>query len=204
MARTAPGPVADSRLTGSAKEMAVTTTSRIRLAPGSQPRLAVGSWRVDPAHSHASFAARVARRPVRGRLPLTGRVLIAEPVEDSTARLVARSAAVSTGSPVLDRLLTGSGFLDARTFPEISFRSELLAWVPAGWRAVGLLRIKNVDHELACVLDLDLDDTRPDVPPRITISSTWVIDPGWITSKRIPALGRRIVMTCSFSLEPDI
>jgi polyisoprenoid-binding protein YceI len=184
--------------------MPVTTTSRIQLAPGGQPRLAVGSWRVDPAHSHASFATRVAGRPVRGRLPLTGRVLIAEPVEDSTARLVARSGAVSTGSAVLDRLLTSPGFLDARTFPEISFRSELLAWVPAGWRAVGLLRVKNVEHELACVLDLHLGDTRPDAPPRITIGSSWVIDPRWITSMRIPALGRRIVMTCSFSLEPDM
>jgi polyisoprenoid-binding protein YceI len=96
--------------------MSVTTTSRIQFAPGGQPRLAVGSWRVDPAHPHASFAARVAGRPVRGRLPLTGRALIAEPVEDSTARLVARSGAVSTGSPVLDRLLTGPGFLDAMTF----------------------------------------------------------------------------------------
>ena len=181
----------------------MTTTSRIQLAPGGQPRLTVGSWRVDPAHSHASFAARVAG-PLRGRLPLTGRALIAEPVEDSTARLVARSDAVSTGSPVLDRLLTGPGFLDAGTFPEISFRSELLAWVPAGWRAVGLLRVKNVEHELACVLDLNLGDTRLDAPPRVTIGSSWVIDPRWITSKRIPALGRRIVMTCSFSLEPDM
>ena len=182
----------------------MTATSRIQLAPGRQPRLAVGSWRVDPVHSHASFAARVARRPVRGRLPLTGRVLITEPVEDSTARLVARSDAVSTGSPVLDRLLTGPGFLDAGTFPEISFRSELLAWVPPGWRAAGLLRVKNVEHELACVLELDLSDTRPGAPPRITIGSSWIIDPRWITSKRIPALDRCIVMTCSFSLEPDI
>ncbi|HEV2253553.1 MAG TPA: YceI family protein [Streptosporangiaceae bacterium] len=182
----------------------MTTTSRLRLAPGGQPRLAAGSWRVDPAHSHTSFVARVAGRPVRGRLPLTGRVLIAEPVEDSTARLIARSDAVSTGSPALDRLLTGPDFLDAGTFPEISFRSELLAWVPAGWRAVGLLRVKNVEHELACVLDLYLGDTRPDAPPRVTISSSWVIDPRWITSKRIPALGRRVVMTCSFALEPDI
>ena len=182
----------------------MTTTSRIQLAPGGQPRSAAGNWRVDPAHSHVSFATRVVGRPVRGRLPLTGRALIAEPVEDSTARLVARSGAVSTGSPVLDRLLTGPGFLDAGTFPEISFRSELLAWVPAGWRVVGLLRVKNVEHELACVLDLDLGDARPDAPPRITIGSTWVIDARWITSMRIPALDRRIVMTCSFSLVPDL
>jgi polyisoprenoid-binding protein YceI len=98
----------------------------IQLKPGGQPRLATGSWQVNPAHSHATFTARVAGRPVRGCLPLTGEVRITEPIEDSTARLAARTSAISTGSPVLDRLLAGPAFLDARAFPEISFRSELL------------------------------------------------------------------------------
>ncbi len=40
--------------------------------------------------------------------------------------------------------------------------------------------------------------------PRILITSSWVIDSRWITSQRIPALGRRVVMTCSFSLQPDV
>ena len=116
-----------------------TMTPGMPLPPGGQPRLAAGSWRVDPAQSHASFAASVAGRPVRGRLPVSGRVLITEPMEDSTAQLIARAGAVSTGSPVLDRLLAGPGFLDARAYPEISFRSELLAWVRAEWRATGRL-----------------------------------------------------------------
>jgi polyisoprenoid-binding protein YceI len=181
-----------------------TTTPGVQLEPGGQPRLAAGRWRIDPARSHASFAVRAAGRPVRGCLPLTGRVLIAEPIEDSTARLAARTGAVSTGSPVFDRLLTGPGFLDAGAFPEISFRSELLVRVPAGWRAVGRLQVKKAEHELACQLDLDLPGTRPGDPPRIIIASSWVIDSRWITSQWVPGLGRRIVMTCSFSLEPDM
>jgi polyisoprenoid-binding protein YceI len=104
----------------------VTTTPDIQLKPGGQPRPAAGRWRVDPAHSQASFAARVAGRTLRGHVPLTGGVLIAEPIEDSTAWLGARTSAVSTRSPVLDRLLAGPGFLDAGAFPEISFRSEQL------------------------------------------------------------------------------
>jgi hypothetical protein len=95
-------------------------------------------------------------------------------------------------------------FLDAGTFPEISFRSELLIWVPAGWRAVGSLQVKDAEHELACQLDLRLGDLRTDDSRRIIITSTWVIDSSWVTSRRIPALGRRIAMTCSFSLEPDM
>jgi hypothetical protein len=102
----------------------------VQVQPGAQLRPEAGSWRVDPARSHASFAARAAERQVRGRLPLTGRVLIAEPIEGSTAWLAARAGQVSTGSHMLDRQLAGPSFLDAGAFPEISFRSELLAWVP--------------------------------------------------------------------------
>ncbi len=106
-----------------------------------------------------------------GRVPLTGRVLITEPIEDSTARLAARTSAISTGSPLLDRLLAGPGFPDAVTYPEISFRSGLLAWVPAGWRTVGCLQVKNAEHELACQLDLHLGDTRPDGSPHSAAAS---------------------------------
>jgi hypothetical protein len=159
------------------------TTPGMQLPPGGQPRLAVGSWRVDPAQSDASFAASVVGRPVRGRLPLSGRVLITEPIEDSTAQLIARAGAVSTGSPVLDRLL---------------------AWVRTGWRATGRLQVKNAEHDLACRLDLHLGGTRPDGSPCILITSSWVIDSRWITRQWIPGLGRRIVMTCSCSLQLDM
>jgi polyisoprenoid-binding protein YceI len=169
-------------------------TPGIQLEPDGQPQLAAGSWRVDPAHSPASFAARVAGRSVRGRLPLTGEVLITEPIENSrayrefTARLAARTTAVSTGSPVLDRLLTGSGFLDASTFSQITFQSEQLVWVPTGWRAIGRLQVKDTEDELACQLDVDLPDTRPRDPQHIIIASSWVIDSRWITNQWVPAL----------------
>ena len=103
-----------------------TTMPGQRFLPAGLSRRTAGSWRVDPARSQASFAARVAGRPVGGRLPLAGQMLMAEPIEDSTVRLAARTSAISTGSPWLDRLLAGPGFLDAGAFPEISFRSELL------------------------------------------------------------------------------
>jgi len=183
----------------------VTTTPDVQLKPGEQPRLTTGRWRVGPADSHASFAARLAGRRVRGRLPLTGQVLITDPIEESTALLTARTSAVSTGSPVLDRVLAGPAFLDAQAYPEISFQSDLLAWVPTGWRAVGRLQVKNGKHELACEFGVHhLGDARPGGAPRLVIACTWVIDSTWVTSQRIPALGRRIAMTCAFSLYPDM
>ena len=180
------------------------TTPGVQPRPGGQPRLAAGSWRLDPAQSQALFTAWLAGRPVRGRLPLTGGVLITEPIEDSTARLVARTNAVSTGSTMLDRLLAGPEFLDAGSFPEVSFRAERLVWVPAGWRAVGRLQVKNAEHELACQLNLQAGDPRPGDRPRVVITSSWVIDSRWVTSQWVPALSRRIVMMCSSFLEPAL
>ena len=180
----------------------MTTTPDIQLRPGEQPLPAAGSWRVGPPDSHATFAARLAGRRVRGQLPLTGRVQIAEPIEASTARLTAETSAVRTGSRVLDRLLAGPGFLDARAYPEISFQSDLLVWVPAGWRAVGRLQVKDGEHELACQLGVQLADRRPGRAPGLVVACTWVIDSTWVTSQRIPGLGRRIAMTCSFHLDP--
>jgi len=187
----------------------IKTGHDIQPSPSRRLRLPTGSWRVDPARSHASFAARVGGQFVRGRMPLAGRVIIAEPAEDSAACLAARTSAVSTGSPALDRLLAGPRFLDAAAFPEISFRSELLAWVPAGWRAVGRLRVKNAEHELACQFGLHSGDTRPDDVlaedvRRIVIASNWVIDSRWVTSHWVPGLSRNVMMTCSFSLVPEI
>jgi hypothetical protein len=182
----------------------VTTTPDIRLRPGGQPHLATGRWRVGAEDSHASFAARLAGRRVRGRLPLAGQVLITEPIEESTVWLTASTSAVSTGSPVLDRVLAGPGFLDARAYPEISFHSDLLVWVPAGWRAVGRLQVKDAEYELACQFGVRPDVARPGDAPRPVIACSWAIDATWVTSQRIPALGRRVAMTCSFHLDPDM
>jgi hypothetical protein len=161
-----------------------------------------GGWRVDPARSHASFTARIAGRPVRGRLPLAGEMLITQQVEGSGARLSARTRALSTGSTMLDRLLTGPRFLDADVFPEISFLSGLLVCVPTGWRAAGLLQVKGSDYALACQLDADQRSSQPLGPARMTIASRWVLDSRWVTSQSVPALSRRIVMSCSVALEP--
>jgi polyisoprenoid-binding protein YceI len=114
----------------------------------------VGEWSVDPVRSSASFTARVAGRSVQGRLPLTGAARISTSLEESAARLVAYTPALTTGSGLLDRMLVGSGFLEAEAFPEISFRSEMLVRVPSGWRAVGELEVKGREHPMTCSVTL--------------------------------------------------
>jgi polyisoprenoid-binding protein YceI len=164
------------------------------------PRSAAGQWQAVPSHSQASFTARVAGRAVRGRLPLTGGVRLGRSVEETATELVASTSTLSTFSRVLDRILTGPGFLDAEAYPQISFRSERLTRVPTGWRAIGRLRVKGTDHELAC--RLTLGGLRLDSVPRLSATSHWVLDSSWITGQRLPGLSPRVEMTTSVLLEP--
>ena len=182
----------------------MTRTSDIQLKLGESPQLAVGNWSLAPADSFASFTARLPWRRVQGRLPLTGQVLVTEPVEDSRASLTAKTRAVCTGWPVLDRVLAGPAFLDAHAYPDICFQSDLLICVPSGWRAVGRLRVKNTEHELACQFGLQFGHPEPGEVPLPVITCSWVIDSAWVASQRIPALDQRIEMNCSFRLEPDL
>ena len=167
--------------------------------PGTQDALPVpaGEWSVDPMRSSATFTARVAGRSVRGRVPLTGEARISASIEESAACLVASTTALSTGSGLLDRMLVGSGFLEAEAFPEISFRSDMLVHVPSGWRAVGQLEVKGREYAMACELAVDPRDP-------MTVTSRWVLDSAWVTSRRVLALGRNIAMTCSVTLQPAV
>ena len=134
--------------------------------------LAVGSWRWARGPIVGVLCTGAVGRPVRGRVLFTGPGARYRAIEDSTARLSARTSTISTGAPLPDRLLAGDGFLDA-------------AGDRLPIRAAGL-------------------GSGQTAPPASLSPGSWVIDSRWITSQRIPALGRRVVMTCPFPLQPDM
>jgi len=176
--------------------------SDIRSATQDKSAVPVGAWVVDPARSHASFAARVAGKSVRGRLPLIGAVSVAASIEESTAHLGALANEVSTGNHMLDRLLAGPGFLDIENYPTISLRSQMLVCVPTGWRVVGQLQVKGIEHPMVCELEADLRSAQPQTSAATMILTTrWVLDSTWITAQRLPTLSRRIAMSCSLVLD---
>jgi polyisoprenoid-binding protein YceI len=181
-----------------------TATTRQHQVPTYESLLPTGRWQVDPAQSSAEFTARLAGRRIRGHLPLSGEVIIAEAVEDSTANLVAAAEGLSTGHGVLDRLLAGPGFLHADDFPEVAFRSQALVCVPIGWRAIGHVHIKGSEHPVVCELAADLRQPRP-AATAISVTSRWVLDSTWITTQRVMTLNRHVAMTCTLALNysPD-
>jgi hypothetical protein len=69
---------------------------------------------------------------------------------------------------------------------------------------VGQLRVKGTEHALACQLDAGPAAPGPDGLPTMTVTSRWGLDSRWVIRQRIPALSRRIVMTCSVALVPEL
>jgi hypothetical protein len=133
---------------------------------------------------------------------LIGAVSVAAPIEDSIAHLVALANEVSTGNRMLDRLLAGPGFLDIEDYPTISLRSQMLVCVPTGWRVVGQLQVKGIEHPIVCELEADLRSAQPQTSAAaMTLTTRWVLDSTWITTQRLPTLSRRIAMNCSVVLD---
>jgi polyisoprenoid-binding protein YceI len=139
---------------------------------------------------------------VRGRLPVSGEARLAGALDACGTQLVAATSGLFTGSRVLDQILKGPGFLEADAYSDITFWSDELTRVPTGWRAIGWLRVKGVEHELACELALGHAARRIGQLPRLCAVSHWVLDSTWITGSRIPGLSRRVAMTSSVVLEP--
>jgi hypothetical protein len=120
-----------------------TTTPGIELRPGGQrgwpPAAAGRSGKVACVVYPRGSPAGRARVPAPGR-----RVRITEPIEDSTARLAARTTGCRPGPA------PGRGRLPAH---QLLVRAAGLG--PGRRRAAGRLQVKGTGHEVACQLDVD-------------------------------------------------
>jgi len=115
-----------------------------------------GPWTIDPAHSSvAAVAQHLGISSVRGRFTeFTGRIEIAPAeIEKSRVEAVIRAASIDTGNGMRDGHLRSPDFLDAETYPEITYVSTGLT--PASsdrWTVHGELSL----HGVVRPVDLDL------------------------------------------------
>ncbi len=89
---------------------------------------AAGDWKIDAAHSSASFVVRYMMvSKFRGRFTgVSGRIQIAENPKESRVEAVIDAASIDTGMPPRDEHLRGPDFLDVVKFPNISFAGSPL------------------------------------------------------------------------------
>ena len=162
-----------------------------------------GTYVFDPAHTTIEFVARHMLSKVRGRFDgFDGKVVIGETPEDSFAEVELEAATIETKTDMRDNHLRGADFLDAETFPKLTFRSREVR--PTGgstFQLVGDLTIKDITREV--VLDAEFlgfgTGPMPDAPVHAAFSASAEIDRedwdmtwnvavetgGWLVSKKV-------------------
>ncbi|MFB7505788.1 YceI family protein [Streptomyces broussonetiae] len=115
-----------------------------------------GEWLIDPAHSRIGFSVRHAMvTTVRGAFPQYESRLYFDGREPSRSRadLVLYTSSVDTGVEQRDAHLVGRQFLDAATYPRMTFTSTAVRLVDKDvYRMTGDLTIKETTRPI----DLDL------------------------------------------------
>jgi polyisoprenoid-binding protein YceI len=106
-----------------------------------------GVYRIDPVASGIDFRAKhqFGTGTVRGSFALTGgAVVVADPHEGSTAHASADARSFLSGNKIRDRKVKSKAFLDAETYPEISFASTSFRQTDDVWRLGGILTARGV------------------------------------------------------------
>ena len=120
--------------------------------------LTTGIWAIDPTHSEVGFVARhLMVTKVRGSFAdVSGSVVVADELGQSTANVVIKTASVATGTADRDAHLRGEDFFDADNHPEMTFVSTSFD----GDTLVGDLTIKGVTKPVT--LDVEYNGVATD------------------------------------------
>jgi polyisoprenoid-binding protein YceI len=89
------------------------------------PGYVIGTWTIDPVHSHVSFSVRhLMVSKVKGRFSsFEGQIVTAENPLDSSATVTIDVASIDTGNEQRDNDLRSSAFLDIEHHPTMTYQS---------------------------------------------------------------------------------
>jgi polyisoprenoid-binding protein YceI len=143
------------------------------------PGYVPGTWLIDPVHSDVSFTVRHLVTKVRGGFRVTeGRIDAAENVLDSTVRVSIDAGSIDTRNDMRDDHLRSADFLDARTYPTLTFASTGIRRLGDGLLVEGDLTIKDVTRPIAAEVEIGGFTPGPDGVPRAGCTATFGIDRG--------------------------
>jgi polyisoprenoid-binding protein YceI len=115
----------------------------------------VGTYTFDKAHTELGFVARHMISKVRGRFTeFDGTIAIGDGLEDSHVEVEIDAGSIWTNTGMRDDHLRSGDFLEAETYPKLTFRSTAVR--PTGgatFQVVGDLTIKDTTNEV--VLDAE-------------------------------------------------
>jgi polyisoprenoid-binding protein YceI len=126
------------------------------------PGYVVGTWAIDPVHSHLSFSVRhLMVSKVRGRFDsFEGQIVTAENPLESSATITIDLASINTGNEQRDDDLRSTTFLDIKNHPTMTFRSTGIR--PGGdhYLADGELSLHGVTRPVT--LEVEVNGFGPD------------------------------------------
>ncbi|WP_131770646.1 YceI family protein [Candidatus Protofrankia californiensis] len=108
-----------------------------------------GTYRIDSARSTVRFTTRgmFGLLKVVGTLAVReGSVVVADPVEKSTVRVVIDATSLDTSNRTRDKHLRAADFMDVETYPDITFISERLVEISDTWTLFGILTVHRVSR----------------------------------------------------------
>jgi polyisoprenoid-binding protein YceI len=138
------------------------------------PGYIVGTWDIDPVHSHIGFIARhLLVSKVRGNFTkFEGQIVTAANPLDSSATLTVDMSSLNTGNEARDNDLKGENFLDVANYPTMTFRSSGVHRSGHDLIATGDLTIKGVTKLMELVVEVNGFGPDPQGGTRAGFSAT--------------------------------
>jgi polyisoprenoid-binding protein YceI len=107
----------------------------------------MSTWQIDTAHTVVSFTAQhMMITKVRGLFKQAGGTIRYDEIDPTRSSVVVSipAATVDTGVEARDNHIRSSDFLDAATYPELTFRSTAIERKGSRWAITGELTIRGV------------------------------------------------------------
>jgi polyisoprenoid-binding protein YceI len=165
-----------------------------------------GTWRIDPAHSSATFSVRHLMSKVRGRFSdVDGQIVIGASLDDCSVAASIPAETVDTGVVMRDDDLRSEGYLNASRFQTLEFESTDVRGTAAGLRVVGELTIRDVVQEVVLTVEyLGEDETGLQGEPRIGFSGSTTIRRSDYDIGQSPVQGSKVVVGDTVTIDLDI
>ncbi len=168
---------------------------------------AVGTWTIDASHSDLRITARhlmVAK--VRGTFEeFSGTIVVAEDPLESTVEFEADAASITTGTPDRDAHLRSPDFLDADSYPTVSFRSTGLARNGDDWKLSGDLTIRGVTKPVTFDMSFEGATTDPYGNTKAGFVATGEVDRRqWGLEWNVPLENGGVLVSEKFKIEFDV
>lgn len=166
-----------------------------------------GTWRIDPAHSPATFSVRHLMSKVRGRFSdVNGMVVIGDGLASCSVAVSIPTETIDTGVDLRDDDLRSDAFLDTDRFQTMEFEStRVSAEEHGGLTVLGNLTIRDVTRPVALEVEyLGRDDTGLRGEPRVGFAARTTIRRSDFGVGHPTPAGHKVVVSDLVTIELDV